>query len=138
MRPEPRRAILAVPLYLVVRWKETALFTPQQLFGEFGSSADVLAHGSFLERARHEREHDCDTSSRLALGGYLVARLVDQMLLAAQGPEARSGFLWQLDAVRRHVHGLPVDAPEAAHLRGITDAVPVDKQPLSGLRLSLT
>ncbi|MGH7528420.1 MAG: hypothetical protein ACREMX_17130 [Gemmatimonadales bacterium] len=97
-----------------------------------------MAHGSFLERARHEREHDCDTSSRLALGGYLVARLVDQMLLAAQGPEARSGFLWQLDAVRRHVHGLPVDVPEAAHLCGITDAVPVDKQPLSGLRLSLT
>jgi tetratricopeptide (TPR) repeat protein len=39
--------------------------------------------------------------------------------------------------VRRHLRELPADSPESAHLKGITDAVPVAPQPLSGLRLSL-
>ncbi|HEY7635180.1 MAG TPA: hypothetical protein VH763_06530 [Gemmatimonadales bacterium] len=113
------------------------LFTPQQLFGEFGSPTDVLVHAQFLERARGEREHGRDLSARLALGAYVVARLVDRLLEQASGPEAQEGFLWQLEAVRRHLDGIPDDAPEAAHLRGITESIPTAGQNLSNLRLGL-
>jgi tetratricopeptide (TPR) repeat protein len=50
---------------------------------------------------------------------------------------AQDGFLWQLDAVRRHLRELPADLPESAHLEGITEAVPVGGEPLAGLRLAL-
>jgi tetratricopeptide (TPR) repeat protein len=114
------------------------LFTPQQLFDEFGSSADVLAHAPFLERARIEREHDREHLARLALGAYVVARLVDRLLSGIEGVEAHEGYAWQVAAVRRHLGDLPYDAPEAAHLRGITDAVPADHAPTPALRLCLT
>ncbi|MGH7580738.1 MAG: hypothetical protein ACREM9_11240, partial [Gemmatimonadales bacterium] len=114
------------------------LFTPQQLFDEFGSSADVLAHAPFLERARIEREHDREHLARLALGAYVVARLVDRLLSGIEGVEAREGFAWQVAAVRRHLSDLPIEAPEAAHLRGITEAVPTDDAPTPALRLCLT
>jgi tetratricopeptide (TPR) repeat protein len=114
------------------------LFTPQQLFDEFGSSADVLAHAPFLERARIEREHGREQPARLALGAYVVARLVDRLLSGLEGVEAQEGFAWQVAAVRRHLSDLPMDAPEAAHLRGITDAVPSDHAPTPALRLCLT
>jgi tetratricopeptide (TPR) repeat protein len=107
------------------------------LFGEFGSPTDVLVHAPFLERARAEREHGRDLSARLSLGAYVVARLVDRLLEQASGPEAQEGFLWQLEAVRRHLEGIPDDAPEAAHLRGITESVPTGSQNLSSLRLGL-
>jgi len=107
------------------------------LFGEFGSPTDVLVHAQFLERARAEREHGRDLSARLALGAYVVTRLVDRLLEQASGPEAQEGFLWQLEAVRRHLDGIPDDAPEAAHLRGITESVPTAGQNLSNLRLGL-
>jgi hypothetical protein len=97
------------------------LFTPQQLFDEFGSSADILAHAPFLERARIEREHGREQPARLALGAYVVTRLVDRLLSGVEGVEAQDGFAWQVAAVRRHLNDLPIEAPEAAHLRGITD-----------------
>lgn len=108
------------------------------MFDEFGSSADVLAHAPFLERARIEREHSRDQAARLALGAYVVARLVDRLLSGLEGVEAQDGFAWQLAAVRRHLADLPGDAPESAHLRGIADAVPVDPSPTPALRLCLT
>jgi tetratricopeptide (TPR) repeat protein len=108
------------------------------LFDEFGSSADVLAHAPFLERARIEREHSRDYPARLALGAYVVARLVDRLLSGVEGVEAQEGFAWQLAAVRRHLTDLPGDAPEGAHLRGIADAVPVSPSPTPALRLCLT
>ena len=74
--------------------------------------------------------------ARLALGAYLVSRLVDR-LLARDTDGAREGLLWQLDAVRRHLQELPPDSPESAHLHGIADAVSIAPQPLGGLRLSL-
>ena len=114
------------------------LFTPQQLFDEFGSSADVLAHAPFLERARVERENDREHPARLALGAYVVARLVDRLLSGLEGVDAQEGFSWQLAAVRRHLSDLPSDVPEAAHLRGIADAVPGDPAPTPALRLCLT
>ena len=115
-----------------------SLFTPQQLFDEFGSSADVLAHAPFLERARVEREHGREHPARLALGAYVVARLVDRLLSGLEGVEAQEGFSWQVAAVRRHLGDLPSEAPEAAHLRGIADAVPGNPAPTPALRLCLT
>ena len=129
----------------ILAWSRTnnggrihTLFTPQQLFDEFGSSADVLAHAPFLERARIERERDREHLARLALGAYVVARLVDRLLSGIEGVEAREGFAWQIAAVRRHLSDLPIEAPEAAHLRGIADAVPADHAPTPALRLCLT
>jgi len=113
------------------------LFTPQQLFGEAESSADVLTHAPFLERARDEHERDHELSARLALGAYLVSRLVDRLLAQEDSAGAQEGVLWQLDAVRRHLRELPADSPESAHLHGITDAIPVGTQSPATLRLSL-
>ncbi len=95
-----------------------------------------MTHAPFLERARDEHERDRDLSARLALGAYLVSRLADRVL-GANGSGGREGLLWQLDAVRRHLRDLPADSPEAAHLHGITDAIPLEGQPLASLRLSL-
>ncbi len=75
--------------------------------------------------------------ARLALGAYLVSRLVDRLLGRDTDEGAREGLLWQLDAVRRHLRELPPDSPESAHLHGIADAVPIGPQPFAGLRLSL-
>ena len=119
------------------RGKDADLFTPQQLFGELESLTDVLQYAPFLERARAEHERQRDSSARSALGAYLVFRLLDRLLV---GPEARvqeEGFLWQLDAVRRHLRELPPESPESAHLHGIIDAIPAGDQPLGTLRLSL-
>ena len=75
--------------------------------------------------------------ARLALGAYLVSRLVDRLLARDTNDGAREGLLWQLDAVRRHLRDLPPDSPESAHLHGIADAISIGPQPLAGLRLSL-
>ena len=135
--PLPRtvqRAILAATL--LTSTEGPVLFTPQQLFGEALPSADVLTHAPFLERARTEHERERDVSARLALGAYLVSRLIDR-LLQPESAESHEGFLWQLDAVRRHLRELPPDSPESAHLHGIVDAMPAGSQPTAGLRLSL-
>jgi tetratricopeptide (TPR) repeat protein len=66
-----------------------------------------------------------------------VSRLVDRLLVGDEAESAREATLWQLDAVRRHLGELPADAPESAHLHGITDAIPVGSQSLASLRLSL-
>ncbi len=115
-----------------------ALLTPQLLFGEVGSSPDVLAHEPFLERARLQREQERDASARLALGAYVVARLVDNLLRLGTDEELLESFRWQRQAVRRHVEGLPDDAPEAAHLSGIVTAVPENGMAAPNLWMSLT
>jgi tetratricopeptide (TPR) repeat protein len=114
------------------------LYTPQRLFGEVGSSSDILNHEPFLERARLHREQERDGSARLALGAYVVARLVDKLLMLESEREAFDGFRWQLEAVRRHIEELPSDAPETAHLSGIVTAVPAQGRASSSLWMSLT
>jgi tetratricopeptide (TPR) repeat protein len=114
------------------------LYTPQRLFGEVGSSSDILNHEPFLERARLQREQERDGSARLALGAYVVARLINRLITMEQGAEALDGFRWQLDAVRRHVNDLPADAPETAHLSGVAAAVSADAQVGPGLWMNLT
>jgi tetratricopeptide (TPR) repeat protein len=134
-------AILAVSPLVTTRWQmegRAFLYTPQQLFGEIGSSPTTLTHEPFLERARLQREQDRDGSARLALGAYVVARLVDKLLLLDNDEEQLEGFRWQLEAVRRHVGELPVDAPETAHLAGVVAAVSVQGKATSGLWKSLT
>ncbi len=114
------------------------MYTPQRLFGEVGSSTDVLGHEPFLERARLQREQEHDGSARLALGAYVVARLVDRLLTLDQDPSAMQGFHWQLEAVRRHLTELPANAPETAHLSGVVEAISEDGQRTSSLWMSLT
>ena len=119
-------------------WKDANLFTPQRLFGEVGSSPNTLTYEPFLERARLQREQDRDGPARLALGAYVVARLVDKLLLLEEDSELLEGFRWQLEAVQRHVNELPGDAPETAHLSGIVTAVPEKGKATPGLWMSLT
>lgn len=114
------------------------MFTPQRLFGEASLSSNTLSYEPFLERARAQREQDRDVSARLALGGYVVARLIDKLLLLSNDAEMADAFRWQLHAVRRHVGELPSDAPETAHLAGVVTAVPEEGSPTSSLWLSLT
>jgi tetratricopeptide (TPR) repeat protein len=123
------------PVQLV---KDANLFTPQRLFGEAWTPPNTLSYEPFLERARLQREQDCDASARLALAGYVMARLVDKLLVLENDPESLEGFRWQLEAVRRHVGELPGDSPETAHLAGVVDAVPQQGPPVSSLWMSLT
>jgi tetratricopeptide (TPR) repeat protein len=114
------------------------LYTPQRLFGEVGSSTDVLGHEPFLERARLQREQEHDGSARLALAAYVVARLVDRLLTLDLDPGGMQSFHWQLEAVRRHLSELAANAPETAHLLGVVQAIPQDGQRTPGLWMSLT
>jgi tetratricopeptide (TPR) repeat protein len=114
------------------------LYTPQRLFGEVASSSDILSHEAFLERARLQREQERDDPARLALGAYVVARLLDRLLTTDQDASAEEGFRWQLDAVRRHVDELPSELPETAHLAGIVAAVPAQGRPSPSLWMGLT
>jgi tetratricopeptide (TPR) repeat protein len=131
-----RRAILAATPDPHLEGK--SLFTSEQLFDEVGSSADVLRHAPFLERARVERDCDHEVSARLALAAYVMARLVDRLHERATDEESREAFAWQVDAVRRHLADLPTELPETAHLVGILEAVPPEGQAPTGLRLGLT
>jgi tetratricopeptide (TPR) repeat protein len=115
-----------------------ALYTPQRLFGEVATSSDVLAHEPFLERARRQREQELDQPARLALGAYVVARLIDKLLTLDSNGEALEGFRWQFEAVRRHVAELPSEAPETAHLAGVVEAISAGGRPSSNLSPSLT
>ena len=115
-----------------------ALYTPQLLFGEAGTSTNTLTHEPFLERARLQREQERDGSARLALGAYVVARLINKLLTLENDAEQLEGFRWQLEAVRRHVNELPGDVPETAHLAGVVSAVPAQAKVTSGLWMSLT
>ena len=114
------------------------MYTPQRLFGELGLSSDILSHEPFLERARLQREQERDGSARLALGAYVVARLVNKLLTMNADSDALDGFRWQLDAVRRHLNDLPVDAPETAHLAAIAAAVSAEGGTSSALWMNLT
>ena len=114
------------------------MFSTQRLFGDVGLPSNALSYEPFLERARVQREQDRDASARLALGGYVVARLVDKLLLLKDDAELLEAFRWQLEAVRRHIGELPVDSPETAHLAGIVAAVPAAQPPRSSLWMSLT
>jgi hypothetical protein len=98
----------------------------------------VLTFGAFLDRACVERARERDDAAKLALGAYVVCRLVGTMFTLERSPDSDEAFTWQLDAVRRHLRALPADAPELAHLSGIAHEVSENRTPAAGLRLSLT
>ena len=98
----------------------------------------MLTFGAFLDRACLERGRERDATARLALGGYLACRLVGSMFTHDGSPESNEAFMWQLDAVRRHLRSLPPDAPESAHLCGIAQEVTTSPHRSAGLRLGLT
>lgn len=102
------------------------MLSPQRLFAAGQSAGDLLAHDSFLDRARSERERDNDAGARRALGAYLMVRLVDRLLeLDDDSEESAQAFAWQLEGCRRFIWDL-VDDSETSHLRGIIDAVNTD------------
>jgi tetratricopeptide (TPR) repeat protein len=108
------------------------------LFGEVGTSPEILSHEPFLERARLQREQEQDGPARLAMGAYLVARLVDKLLTLPYDNDGADGFAWQLEAVRRHIGELPGNSPESAHLSGIVATVSVSGPPRPNLWKNLT
>lgn len=114
------------------------MYTPQRLFGEVGSSSDILTHEPFLERARLQREQEQDASARLALGAYVVARLIDRLLGLDLDDDAAEGFRWQLESVRKHIGELPSTEPETVHLAGIVDSIPSEGSPPSALGKNLS
>ena len=116
------RAILASPPPSYWR-KELTLFTAEQLFGEFEQGSNVLTFGAFLDRACLERAREREESARLALGAYVVCRLVGSMFARDGSAESDEAFEWQVTAVRRHLRSLPADTPESAHLSGISQEV---------------
>ncbi|HXE56911.1 MAG TPA: hypothetical protein VNK43_02825 [Gemmatimonadales bacterium] len=100
------------------------MLTPETLFARPSRADDEpLSHAPFLERARLERERGQEAAAQVALGAYLVARLVDRALSAGTDPETLEGLRWQLQSTRRFVGELPEDEVEATHLAGIVDAV---------------
>jgi tetratricopeptide (TPR) repeat protein len=114
------------------------LYTPQRLFGDVEPASDIFTHGPFLERARLQREQADDAAARLALGAYVMARLVDKLLSFASNDGDGEAFRWQLEAVRRHVSDLPANAPETAHLAGVVAAISPEGFPSQALWKSLT
>ena len=85
------------------------MFTPQRLFGEAVLQPNTLSYEPFLERARVQREQDRDASARLALGGYVVARLVDKLLIDDQDSAERvfatlSGSFGQINGTTQKVY----------------------------------
>ena len=98
----------------------------------------MLTFGSFLDRACLERAREREDSARLALGAYVVCRLVNSMFMRDGSAESDEAFEWQLGAVRRHVRSLPGDTPESAHLSGISQEVSSSPEAQSGMRLGLT
>lgn len=86
-------------------------------------SNDHLEFAAFLNRARADRERGLDIPARIALGAYLVARLVDRRLLIGDNPDDIEGFRWQLESTRKFLAELPSEETEVAHTRGIVDSV---------------
>ena len=100
------------------------MFTPRRLFGNPGQPSDLLHHLPFLNRARAEREHGRELPSRVALGGYLAARLAERLLaVSLHCQEERESFFAQLESTQRYVAELPGSMPEVLHLDGIVRAV---------------
>jgi tetratricopeptide (TPR) repeat protein len=113
------------------------LFTSERLFGDVATSG-LSRHAIFLERAKAETGRD-EAAVRFALAAYVVVRLTDTYLCVDRHDVTdREGLLWQHRAVRRHMDELPADHTETSHLLGIVDAMSVEVDSITTLRVSLT
>jgi tetratricopeptide (TPR) repeat protein len=95
------------------------VYSPRSRFGRDLQTADLSGGGPFLDRARAEREREHERSSALALGGYLVVRVVH----CALAPQRAAELDWQLEGACRYVAGLPAEEAETAHLRALVAAL---------------
>jgi len=109
----------------------------KQLFANLALTT-IDSHVLFLERARRETDRGRRVGADLALGAYIVARLVDALLDFDDTPEAQSALAWQRDATAKQISELPQSVPEASHLSGIVDAVQLGSESRSALAVSLT
>lgn len=117
----------------------TSAFSPQRLIGPAPDMTGALAHADFLERARQERERDDIAASRVALGGYLVARLINRWLTLADTPREYDAFEWQRSSTRRYVWELDQDRAETRFLRSVLDALDGDSNSrVAACRMALT
>lgn len=96
-----------------------------ELFASDGAS-DHLDFAPFLNRARADRERGLDVPARVALGSYLVARLVDRRLSISEDADEIEGFRWQQESTRKYLTELPATQAEVAHVQGISEAVASD------------
>ncbi len=118
---------------------EDFLYRTERLFGDVTDREDLEQHLPFLDRARAERARTQEEGARIALSGYLVARLVQRVLEGEETPEQGEAIRWQISSVRRHLDALPQEAPEVAHLASLVDAATVDEgDRRASLRLGLT
>lgn len=141
--PEADKLILkpVVSLPVAACWfmTEETLYSTDRLFGDLTDREDLEQHLPFLDRARAERARTQEEGARIALSGYLVARLVQRLLEGDDSPEQAEALRWQITSVRRHLDALPPEVPEVAHLNSLVDAATVEEGDLrASLRLGLT
>ena len=96
---------------------------PHVLFDSYRRTSEVPGYRSFLRRARHQRKHQREIGSQLALAGFLVASLVDRMLRTTGDDDDAEGYRWQLRSTRHFVEEAPEDHAERAHLMALIDAM---------------
>ncbi len=127
------------PLSLIPAETGTRVFSPQRLIGAAPEAMGALTHGDFLERARQERERDDSVSSRVALGAYLVARLVARWLNLGELLEDREAYDWQRASTHRYILELEQDRAETRLLQSVLDALEGEAGArVTSARMSLT
>lgn len=98
---------------------------------------DVGAFAPFLARARASDDGSADPRARVALGAYLILRLVDRVV-RTPADALDEGLVWQRQSTLRFLRDLPDGGAEPAHLLGLADALSADvPQRLAILRVSL-
>lgn len=116
----------------------TALPVSEPIFAPRPAEDDVGAFAPFLARARGEQDGSAaDARTRVALGAYLILRLVDRVVRTPQDV-LDEGLVWQRQSTLRFLRDLPDGGAEPAHLLGLADALSADApQRLAVLRVSL-
>ncbi|MGH7701899.1 MAG: hypothetical protein ACREMO_02315 [Gemmatimonadales bacterium] len=115
------------------------MFTPKRFFVIDDEGTDFLSHVPFLRRARDQRTNGREEESKVALGSYLAARLIDRLSQLNGSEEDLESFDWQVQTTRCFLEDLPSESAEAAHLLGILEAAAAPgHQPGASLRMSLT
>ena len=107
---------------LLTRETPSPVFTPKRLDRALSQRCDTGRHASFLERANAGGSGD-ETRRRAALGAYLVARLIDRLMLDEGTPDAAEGLRWQRDSTLHYLRDLPSEDSETPFLVRVAAAV---------------
>lgn len=117
------------------------MLTPDSLFDPRPTGATALQpYSSFLTRCATAREAGDELQARLALGAYLLLRLVDRAvaLTTDSDPGAGEGFRWQLTSALRFIGELPkIECVEGSHLHGLIQSVADLERGQRPLRINL-